>query len=191
MVEYVICFTQRSGSSWLADMLTSAGLGPCREFLENESKVEDFSDCLGLKATQEAMIDLEGQLDIEDIKLIYLTRRDHVRQAISYYRALRTDQWSCFDPDKPNPPFDLKNILEKVSWVLQYEREWNAWLKDRPHLHLYYEDLGAESVEQIAAYLGRKVLVPPTSYFTIQRDEWTERCYQKLFEEVVTRICWS
>jgi len=70
-----------------------------------------------------------------NLRYVWLTRRDKVRQAVSYYRAIYTNQWWKTDVGPPNrendiperPPFDFAAIecLEKL--LLNYEEQWQGY----------------------------------------------------------------
>jgi LPS sulfotransferase NodH len=65
-----------------------------------------------------------------DLRYVFLTRRDKVRQAVSYYRAIATNIWwsvraeSGADRDIPAPVFDYEQIDHWVSRLWDFELSW-------------------------------------------------------------------
>lgn len=83
---------------------------------------------------------------LERTKLIYLTRKDKVRQAVSYYIASRTGQW--IHTDIPNVSvdaieFDSAAIETEMAMLIEHDVRWRvffAMLNVTP-LEIYYEDI--------------------------------------------------
>jgi len=84
-----------------------------------------------------------------DLRYVFLTRRDKVRQAVSYYKASQTDFWHWLEPDaianrqiptpSPVPPFDLEQIDH---WVNRFTQDEASWCR-------YFETLGLEPFEVV------------------------------------------
>jgi hypothetical protein len=92
-------------------------------------------------------------------KHIYLTRRDHIGQAISLARAVKTNEWHSHDAPAPNPDLPIDEVLHYVGYLHAMESDWetvfNA-LQVAP-LRLYYEDLVSDPAsvfEKTRQYLG-------------------------------------
>ena len=82
-----------------------------------------------------------------DLHVIYVTRRDRVRQAVSWARMAQDGVWVVSD-DEPAPPprpleyrYDLINGLEGL--IMQSEQGWRDFFDDLAvsPLELFYEDL--------------------------------------------------
>lgn len=146
---------------------------------------ESQGDVVGVKVHWQAFKVWQHEVDLGalDLKHIYLTRRDKLRQAISWYRADRTQRWSVFDqPRSSEPPFDRADIEKRIGYIAQYEQFWQTYLSDKRYLPLEYESLGAETIDEIAEFLGIEVDQRPDSFHQIMRDELTEE-FVRLFHE--------
>lgn len=175
-LQYLLLFTHRSGSSWLCDLMNSAGLGPIKEFHE-EDNFNDFTEYRGLKVAWDALHVLSGQTDLSKLKLIYLRREDRLRQAISWYRAKQTNQWSSWD-EAPNfqPRFNYEDIKMFANWIKTHERKWDEYLEGRDVLRLVYENISDSVVHEIAAHIGTQADTDNlVTGLEIQRDDITEK----------------
>jgi len=83
-----------------------------------------------------------------NLRYLRLTRRDKVRQGISFYRALETDVWRSTDRDKidaTEPAFDVAAIDRLVQLSIQEDQAWHEYFQRygiRPFT-IAYEDLAA------------------------------------------------
>ncbi len=202
---YVICFVNRSGSNYLCDLLKSAGIGIPAEYyypLDFRKRVrcqfpankkfdpqasgpaeywhrvcESQGEIVGVKANFDAFQVFRSEVDLRlpDLHYIYLTRKDKLRQAISWYRADHTETWSSFAPSaREDPPFDRAQIDKYLRYIRENEQNWEQFLADKKYLPLIYEELGPQTVFEIAAHVGVSVTDAPRSGFSIQRDATTE-----------------
>lgn len=198
-MNYLLCFTNRSGSSHLCALLESAGLGEPFEYFNTVSYAkyaqskshQEYLDFVlhkqgrvaGVKINWDSinfMQEIHGpEFHQRFDKIICLFRRDKLEQAISWYRASQTRQWSCFDDKQQEAEYDQAAIQLHLSYINGDEECLMQWLEGKQYLQLYYEDLTDQSVYDIASYLEVNVTSVPTSLFTIQRDhitqEWKER----------------
>lgn len=98
-------------------------------------------------------------------KFILITRKDKLRQAISYYIAESTgifhaDQqaWAKeFDIDEPK--LSTERVLRHLADILEEERGWTDFFRrsGKPFLHVEYEDLisdYAETCSRVIGFLG-------------------------------------
>ena len=85
-----------------------------------------------------------------DLRYVFLTRRDKIRQAVSYDRAIRSGVWwSTAATAKGNgqpqvpPPFDFEQIDEWVTRLCQFESSWRRHFKRMGVVpfEIAYEDL--------------------------------------------------
>ncbi len=82
-----------------------------------------------------------------DLRYIFLTRRDKVRQAVSYHRAIQTDFWHAIKPfgtegqkaPPPAPPFDAERI---DYWISRFRQDEMSWFR-------HFESLGIEPFEVV------------------------------------------
>jgi trehalose 2-sulfotransferase len=82
-----------------------------------------------------------------ELKYIFLTRRDKIAQAVSYYKAERTDVWHVVRPDAigtrtmatDRATFDVDRIDH---WVTRFAEDEASWLR-------YFETLGIEPFQVV------------------------------------------
>jgi LPS sulfotransferase NodH len=98
------------------------------------------------------------------LKYVWLTRRHKTRQAISYYRASKTDKWwhipgvnDEVPPLTPEFDFDRINHLERL--LLNHEAQWQKYFDENnidPLLLVYEEfaDDPAVAVREVLMYMG-------------------------------------
>jgi len=87
------------------------------------------------------------------IRYVWLRRRDKIRQAISYYRAIKTDVWwdikRHLPPDTQahsQPEFDFAAIQALLQLIDSYEAHWQDYFR-ACHLQpmvLFYEDVASD-----------------------------------------------
>jgi len=120
------------------------------------------------------------------IKYIYLKRKDKLRQAISWYRAEFSEQWTSFDIKHPDPPYSKAEIDLRLKWINDQENKWEQYLKNIPHLKLLYENLGQDTIKQYEEYTGmrRRKNRDVDSEHKIMRDELTEEWVKRYQREV-------
>jgi trehalose 2-sulfotransferase len=97
-----------------------------------------------------------------DVRYVWLTRRDKVRQAISLHRALRSGIWQSTQPEaeaaEPSE-LELAGIDDCVTDLVSWEAAWEEYFAAagiRP-LSLVYEDLVRDpgaAVRSVLAHLG-------------------------------------
>lgn len=123
------------------------------------------------------------------LRYVWLTRRDKVRQGISFYRALETKIWRSTDLDDQtavDPPFNFEAIDRLVQLSTLEDDSWREYFQRHgvEPLVVAYEELAAAPVEETAAvlaYLGLPTARPPKGSWQHQRqadaltDEWAER----------------
>ena len=133
-----------------------------------------------------------------DLRYVFLTRRDKIRQAVSYDRAIRSGVWWSIRTS-PNgtrqtpapPPFDFEQIDEWVARLTQFESSWRRHFQrvGAKPFEIAYEDLVANFEPTVRAILrfldlpcSKEVLIAPPR---LERqadqvtEEWVER-YQRI-----------
>ncbi len=122
-----------------------------------------------------------------DLRHVFLHRRDTARQAISYYRAAKSQIW--FASDRP-PPASTENLgdadLQQIRWfedvITDHRDRWQRYFASNgiTPLEVVYEDLVADmagTVRQVLSFLG----VPsascpvPSPRLKAQADDITEQ----------------
>jgi LPS sulfotransferase NodH len=98
---------------------------------------------------------------VQPRRVVLLTRRDHVRQAVSFYRALHDGQWRVDETsDRASPPsFDRSAIEALVQRIEVDEAGWREALATYPgSVHeMTYEDLDADfdgEIRRCFSFLG-------------------------------------
>jgi LPS sulfotransferase NodH len=74
-----------------------------------------------------------------DLRYVWITRRDVVRQAVSYCRAIKTDVWwtirgeesKSVDACEHRDTFDFQAIDELVDLLRTYESNWERYFRER------------------------------------------------------------
>jgi LPS sulfotransferase NodH len=97
------------------------------------------------------------------IKFVWLRRRDSARQAISYYRAVQTDQWWAIEGaqrlKRPGttdaPEFDAEAIARLEAEIVKFDRAWQTWFAENQitPFTVFYEDLADDYTRTIASVL--------------------------------------
>ena len=190
------------------------GLGSApRRFGENTSAIRDnFS--LGVAGGRRGCYPyslftiLDNLSDLEllrgtfpDLRYVFLTRKDKIRQAVSYDRAIRSGVWWSI-PTQANclteapgpaiaPPFDFARYDEWVTRLSEFESNWRCHIKRTgiEALEVAYEDL-VESYESTSLTVLRNLDLPVATGSQVapprlQRqadlvtEEWVRR-YQQL-----------
>ena len=135
----------------------------------------------------------EGDLDawFPNLHHLFMTRRDHLRQAISLARATQTGQWTSRDRRIARPNFNPRQITECLKDI---EREESLWEEHFVRMHLnpfrvVYEDFldaQGETVVSILSSMGvhvpDKIRLRPASVGRQSdqlTEEWLER-YRRL-----------
>ena len=195
----MVCAEPRSGSSLLCELLCDTELaGAPTEFFDREM-MERFQEVwgapslerylgalmrkktgpngvFGFKVHYEQFSDVLAGSDIDsmfgDLRLVHIGRRDRVRQAVSFARAIQTNQWASDHPARGAPAFDRDLIASCQKRIERVARGWERFFAERSAspLRIVYEDFAArpqETVEDVLRHLGVEFpagldLRPPT-----------------------------
>lgn len=123
---------------------------------------------------------------LDDPRLVFVTRRDRVAQAVSLWRALQTQSWRAGEAQSAESlVYDFTGI-DHLVWQLESdERAWREWFarSGRHPVEVTYDQLDRRPAETVAMVLhalglpNAGVTVP--SRLARQRDEisqaWIER----------------
>jgi len=142
-----------------------------------------------------------------DVRYVHLVRRDSIRQALSWYRAIRSNSW--FDLGDGRRRFEGVPDLQQVRWLEDtlhdHGLRWREFFRTMgvvPHVVDFTEvvDRPAETVRSVLAHLG---IDPPEAHkleegrLVKQSDGWTdmwERAYLQVRDALPRRdddVCWS
>lgn len=127
-------------------------------------------------------------------KIIRISRRDRIAQALSFYRALQSKQWILSHGDVPAAQaatYDFPTILKCWRRVDRAERKWARTLQNFKGdlLDLTYEDLTqdmASTVGDVFAWLGVPFDVGLVARPVTRRqaDETTERLRERFLADI-------
>jgi trehalose 2-sulfotransferase len=171
-LSYAVCALPRSGSSLLCELLFGTGLaGAPVEYFDAEQMARfserwgtpDFAayvrallqkktgpnGVFGFKAHffQLAEAFPGGRLEstFPALRYVYISRRDRLRQAISWARAEQTGKWaSDHEPAREvQAVFDSEQIERLAAGIRERERAWEAWFERKGigPIRITYEDL--------------------------------------------------
>jgi LPS sulfotransferase NodH len=124
-----------------------------------------------------------------NLRYVWLTRRDKVRQGISFYRALETKLWRSSDlPTEVmvDPPFDFRAIDRLVQLSKDEDDAWRGYFLHHgiQALVIAYEDLAQDpgrEARRVLAFLDLPVASVRPGQWRHSRqadsvtDEWVER----------------
>jgi trehalose 2-sulfotransferase len=214
--SYLVCSVPRSGSSLLCELLTSTGVaGAPAEFfhpskmtqLKRRWGVDTMDDYMrellarktspngvfGTKAHWGQYQPLLGDSDpgeiLPDPRVVLITRRDRLRQAVSWVRALQTQKWTNTDGPQVELPavYEQAEISQKVARIDREEDMWDSLFARHgiePH-RIVYEDFVEAQEETVRAVLDALGVDAPADLHLPppvldrqadeQSDEWVER----------------
>jgi LPS sulfotransferase NodH len=120
--------------------------------------------------------------DFDDLRYVWVRRRDRIGQAVSLYRARNTNQWVRPDGDpnarRSDPPFDVDEIDRALRWLTRVDAGWDRYFRrvGTVPFVLFYEDLASDQATVLAALGGHLGVPLPTSIaprLERQRDSWS------------------
>lgn len=127
-------------------------------------------------------------------KYIYLWREDVDRQALSFFRAKTTGQWTRWknaagEEGASPPALDVDFVERDVRHIAMLNRRWEQYFGRHgiEPLRLTYERLDADRagvIREVGAFLGRPIAGEPVLDVEIvrQADDVTERYLRELRE---------
>jgi len=131
-------------------------------------------------------------------KYIYLSRRDRRAQAISWYRAVITNEWwripgvDDLDLTGRQPEFDAAEIRRLEIELYRQYREWDRFFAAQPAVEVMtmeYESLSADYRQQVAralAFIGEDPTLAnelPEPRMVRQSDETSEEWQRRMDAE--------
>lgn len=225
--SYTIAFTPRSGSNHLCDLLTRAGIGRPTEYFQYDSPAWEVRDpgtavvgairnniidgVFGSKIghhhhawLRKAIAGITGsKAHLDDVfpnhHWIRLVRKDKIAQAVSLYKAQRTQQWIKWwneDHDRVvEAPYDFDAILTAYHSVMTSELVWEVYFVEcgASPITIVYEEFAerpSHTVTAIANNLGLKKwnsVEGAKEHFLTQRDENSESLGAKFRADLIER----
>jgi trehalose 2-sulfotransferase len=222
-VSYMVCSIPRSGSSLLCELLAATGLaGAPAEFfhpdkmalLERRWGVDTLADYLrellarktspngvfGTKAHWGQYKPLFGDSNPGEImpnpRVVLITRRDRLRQAVSWVRALQTLKWTNTDGPRVERPavYDHEQISQKLGRIDREEESWESLCERHglvPH-RVVYEDFVEAQEQTVRAVLDRLGIEAPADLhlpppvLDRQADEQSEQWVERYLAEAAS-----
>ncbi len=203
----------RSGSSWLCELCNSTGvLGKSSEWIDAQHVGVSPTSMSGEKYL-DAVVDagstpngffalkifprhvhwfqiqygfdlIEHLRNVHDVQLVVVERRDRIKQAISFSKALQTKSWSSEQTQKRTAQYDFDQICRCYFMVSRSYEFWKSYLdlKQLAHQHFFYEDMIPEPDIFVQTIAKHADVAMPLDYSTerlIQSDrtsgEWEKR----------------
>ncbi len=127
------------------------------------------------------------------LRYIHMTRRDRVRQSVSFSKAIQTGSWASYgeEPQEPQrePDFDFEQIDHLVREVDAHDAAWRGYFAEAgvEPLMVVYEDLVPayeQTARRVLDYLG--IAAPRNLKFGERR---MTRQADGVSEEWVRRYC--
>lgn len=129
-----------------------------------------------------------------NLHYIQIIRRDKVRQAISFWRAIETNIWGWTEDKKPVPEkeasFNYEAIRNLEQEIIAHEAAWKNYFEMchvEPYVVVYEEFVPRyeETAREVLRFLGKSI--PPDLVFAERRlkkqsdeltEKWVEAYYQ-------------
>jgi trehalose 2-sulfotransferase len=102
-----------------------------------KEKRTDKNGVLGINAHfyQLEKVFISNNLQMEsffpNLKYIYISRKNHLEQAISFVRALQTNRWVSIEEEQQPPQFNLKKIEYHIEKIKMEELSWEQYFSQR------------------------------------------------------------
>ena len=141
ITKVIVCFVNRSGSNFLCDQIEKAtGYNLGGEYFNPEPVLNNSKDW--------------------NAKVILLERKDILEQAVSYYKALQTNQWtSNQNADQKEVVFNGEKIRDLVVSISNHYSIFKAFIAvyDVDSMHLFYEDFCSDKqqfLKSVVDFIG-------------------------------------
>jgi trehalose 2-sulfotransferase len=219
---YCVCFSPRSGSTLLRDDLHQWGLGAPHEFFQLthpstiDRSISDYvvriaeqthGDVVGFKInwyqasvlTQRLLDEGEDAVSFDlrtifpGLRHIHLIRNDKVAQAVSLWRAQRSDQWHWevgIRVDRGQPSYDFLEIEDCLRHLIVEDGLWGSHFS---HLGIPCHTVRYEryitnrpaTLASIADFLGERTEpVTLVDHIQMMRDEWSETMIEQVWADL-------
>lgn len=215
---YAICTAPRSGSNWLGQLLQSTGVlgtpleyfnGPARRILDDPTYPDDPNRqveriltmgrtpngvyALKIFANQFRAIESHIRLTraLPNLQFVFLRRRDVLGQAISWSRALQTNQYRSTQPVSGPATYDRGAIAERLRVIVEEYALWQSYFARNglSPIEVSYEDLPqtaqivCRKLAKLLGVKGKVVIQPKLIDLVIQRDDLSEQWRRRFVEE--------
>lgn len=109
---------------------------------------------------------------IDDLYVIHLKRRNHLRMLTSTKLAKKTGKWASsdsvqnVDPSEKKITFTMEELIQKFEKVEYWEEKGKTYFSDQKYIAITYEDLVENrnaTIEEISAFLGTNFVKSSTT----------------------------
>lgn len=217
MRGYLILSEARSGSSWLSTLLGHSGemglpaewLAPKAHRLDTKAmpfdtffgeiirKCSTANGAFGMKIFPNQIFVTNERygrdfirhcLSEHETALVFLRRRDTLRQAISFARARQTRAFAAHHGAKAEPRYDFEQIARCFFYIRESYNFWQTYLEllRVPFTEFAYEDLAGDPhpfIAHIAEHLGVSAPATAETRMVVQRDGLTEEWIARFNED--------
>jgi LPS sulfotransferase NodH len=218
MKGFAICTSPRSGSNYFGEILSATGrLGrpleyfnaPARRALEAPNYPNDIqaqiqwiltkgatpNGVYGLKLFPDQFAAALKRIDLfahlPDLRFARLKRRDWLGQAISWARALQTEQYRATQNSRAEPSYDCRLIMTQLVAIARAEASWDVYFARTGQAAemLFYEDIEAKperavrAVADLMGLEGETAINRAAVKITRQRDGLNEDWRAKFLAE--------
>ena len=113
-----------------------------------KEKRTDNNGVLGINAHfyQMRKVFISSNLEFEDYfpnpKYIYISRKNHLEQAISFIRAMQTNRWISTEDEQQPSQFNFEQIEYRLEQIRTEERSWEEYFSQKnisPYRIIYEE----------------------------------------------------
>lgn len=219
---YIICSIPRTGSTMLSWGLWETGIaGFPHEYLHREkhmqilskrwnvTTLQDYLHMLkkkrtskngvfGMKAHFHQFNHFFNNLPIDqyfnNLRYIYITRQNHLKQAVSFAKALQTKKWAYDEQALREPVYNFDEIKDCLKQIIYEEKMWEEYFqrKDIIPFRIRYENLVdnySNSIKDVLNYIGvsnvNYGIAPPATKPMADKvnAQWCVR-FKKEYEEI-------
>lgn len=225
--SYLIASAPRSGSTLLARALWETGQAgapheylnkiflkgwfkkwgelPVPEYLQRHTEINTSPNGVFAMKAHYHQLDaavLRDGLELGDflpnLTYIRINRGDAIRQAISYSRALQSDNWTIEEKEVRGPTYSVVEIHNRLKELAENERQWDDYFRERniDPLVVSYEEMESNyqaTMRRVLKYLDLeeavdRIAAPPMGK---QRDSITEDWYRRFIDDIgPSRLAW-
>ena len=190
--SYLICSVPRSGSNLMCELLSATGLAGAPTELFNPGFMPVLKQHWGVETTEEYVDQLlarktgpngvfgakvgwgqyrtvfgdgDPRERLPNLHLLFMTRRDRLRQAVSWVRAIQSRRWQSIQRGRPDGAveFDPEHIARKLRRIARAEEAWRAMFERHgiEPFEMVYEDLVADQDRTLRGALEFIGVEPP------------------------------
>jgi LPS sulfotransferase NodH len=190
-VSYMVCSVPRCGSSLLCELLCNSGVaGAPTEFFDPrttdafrkrwgvESDSQYIPELLRRKTSPNGVFGMKVHWDqlwqindadpaavFPNLHFVHMGREDLLRQAVSWVRAVQTNQWASSHAALAQPAFDAEEITRYLDRIREHYAAWEQYFEARSidPARVVYERLVEEPEQTLHSVLSYIGVAPPAA----------------------------